>query len=117
MSPHEASDSLGALLDLAGKTKAARGRGKLIEALGLRHDSKDSAQNAWNRFWEVLESDNPTAEQKLRKALKTCEPATEDDGPPDLDRSIALISDALELLDIGAAPRPRDAGVDDEVTP
>ena len=115
--PHGASDSLRALLDLAEKMKAARGRGKLIEALGLRHDSKDSAQTAWNRFWTVLKSDNPTAEQELRKALKRCEPGTEDDGPPDLDRSIALISDALELLDIGAAPRPRDVGTDKEVTP
>ena len=115
--PHVASDSLGALFDLAEKMKAARGRGKLIEALGLRHDSKDSAQTAWNRFWTVLKSDNPTAERKLREALKKCEPATEDDGPPDLDRSIALISDALELLDIGAAPRPRDVGTDEEVTP
>lgn len=116
VSPHEASDSLGALLNLAEKMKAARGRGKLMEALGLRHDSKDSAQTAWDRFWTVLKSDNPAAGQKLRDALKICEPDTEDDGSPDLDRSIALISDALELLDIGVAPLPRDAGIDEEVT-
>ena len=113
----ETSDSLGALLNLAEKVKAARGRGKLMEALGLRHESKDSALIAWGRFWKVLKSDQPVAEEGLRKALKTCEPKTPDDDPPDLDRSIALISDALELLDIGAAPRPRDADADEEVTP
>lgn len=113
----EASDSLGALLNLAEKVKAARGRGKLMEALGLRHESEGSAVIAWGRFWDVLKSDQSAAEEGLREALKTCEPKTENDGPPDLDRSIALISDALELLDIGAAPRPRDAAVGEEVTP
>ena len=104
-------------MDLAEKLKVARGRGKLIEALGLRHDSRDSAQIAWNRFWKVLKSDNPEAGQELRDALKICEPDTEDHGPPDLDGSIAVISDALELLDIGAAPHPSHTGVGEEVTP
>ena len=113
----EAGDSLGALLNLAEKMRVARGRGKLIEALGLRHDSNDSAQTAWTRFWTVLKSDNPEAERDLRDALKFCKPGTEDDGPPDLDCNIALISDALELLDIGAAPRAREAEANEEATP
>ena len=103
------SDSLISLRKLAEALNAAPGRGKLLEALGLRHDSKDSACMAWERFWAVLESDHSAAGRQLRDALKTCQPDTEDRGAPDLDRSIAVVSDALELLDIGAVPQPQKA--------
>ena len=98
-------DSLRSLLDLAKALNAAPGRGKLLEALGLRHESKDAADEAWNRFWEVL-SDNPDARKELRHVLATCTPGDTGSGddPPDIDRCIAVVSDALELLDIGAAP-------------
>ena len=103
------ADSLKSLLDLAEALSAAPGRGKLLVALGLRHDSKDSAQTAWERFWTVLASDSPAAWEQLHAALKTCRPEIGEGDPPDLDQSIALVSDALELLDVGAAPRPREA--------
>ena len=106
----QTGDSLRSLIDLAGALHAVPGRGKLIEALGLRHDSKDSAKAAWDRFWKVVESDNPDAGKRLRDALKeVCQPCTEDGGLPGLDQSIGVVSDALELLDIGAVPRPREA--------
>ena len=103
------ADSLRSLLDLAEALNAAPGRGKLLEVLGLRHDSKDSAQTAWRRFWTVLASDSRAVWEQLHVALKTCRPESGDDDPPDLDRSIALVSDALELLDVGAAPHPCEA--------
>ena len=106
---NEIADSLKSLLDLAEALNAAPGRGKLLEALGLRHHSKDSAQTAWRRFWTVLASDSRPAWEQLHVALKICHPEIGDGDPPDLDRSIALVSDALELLDVGAAPRPREA--------
>ena len=105
----DTADSLKSLLDLAEALHSAPGRGKLLEALGLRHDWKESAERAWGRFWEVLKSDNPTAREKLRGALQICCPEVVNGDPPDLDLSIALVSDALELLDIGAAPRPCEA--------
>ena len=102
------SDSLESLVVLAEALNAAPGRGKLLETLGLRHESKDAAEVPWKRFWSVLKSDSPEAGQKLRDALENCK--TESDGdPPDLDPCIAVVSDALELLDIGAAPRPRES--------
>ena len=103
------ADSLKSLLDLAEALNAAPGRGKLLETLGLRHDSKDSAQAAWRRFWTVLASDSRPVWEQLHAALKTCRPEIGDGDPPDLDRSIALVSDALELLDVGAAPHPYEA--------
>lgn len=106
-------DSLDSLFEVAEKLNAASGLGKLLEALGLRHESKCAADKAWKRFWEVL-SDDPKAKEELRGALATRNPgsaeSTRSDGdPPDIDQCIAVVSDALELLDIGAAPRPRES--------
>ena len=103
-------DSLESLLVLAKALNAAPGRGKLLEALGLRHESKTAAETAWKRFWDVVAEDNPAAGEQLHEALKACEPGVgaspvpDMDRNPDMDRSIAVISDAMELLDIGAAP-------------
>ena len=101
-------DSLYSLLELAEALNATPGRGKLLEALGLRHESKCAADEPWKRFWSVLTSDSPEAKQQLRGALDKCEMESVGD-PPDLDGCIAVVSDALELLDIGAAPRPRQS--------
>ena len=109
-------DSLESLFVLAEALNAAPGRGKLLEALGLRHESKTAAETAWKRFWEVVTEDNPAAGEQLHEALEACEPGVgaspvpDMDRNPDMDRSIAVISDAMELLDIGAAPRPREDG-------
>ena len=100
-------DSLDSLLELAEALNAAPGRGKLLESLGLRHESKCDADESWKRFWSVLRSDSPQAERQLRDALGTRGSGSDGD-PPDLDRCIAAVSDALELLDIGAAPRSRE---------
>ena len=96
------ADSLDSLLNLAAALKAAPGRGKLLEALGLRHDSKDAAKEAWERYWKVLDSDHPKPAKRLRKALKTYFPNLEEKAMPPLDGSMGLVSDALELIDIGA---------------
>ena len=95
-------DSLGALLAVARLLAATPGRGKLLEALGLRHDSKSAAKTAWDRFWEVAASEKPDAEKELRKAFAACLSSTPTGDAPDLDESIGIVSDALELIDIGA---------------
>ena len=102
-------DSLKSLVVLAEALTAAPGRGKLLEALGLRHESKCAAQEPWRRFWSVLEEDDPKAEKQLRDALGACAPCIVSGDSPELDQCIAVVSDALELLDIGAAPRPRES--------
>ena len=105
-----AGDSLKSLFVLAETLNAVPGRGKLLESLGLRHESKCAAETAWKRFWQVLKGDAPEARKQLYNALTACAPAAGNGDPPDIpdpDRSIAVVSDALELLDIGAAPRPQ----------
>ncbi len=95
-------DCLGALLAVARLLAATPGRGKLLEALGLRHESKFAAGTAWDRFWKVAASEKPDAEKQLREALAACLSATLTGDAPDLDESIGIVSDALELIDIGA---------------
>lgn len=105
-----AGDSLESLFVLAETLNAVPGRGKLLESLGLRHESKCAAETAWKRFWQVLKEDAPDAHARLYGALTACAPAARNGAAsdiPDPDRSIAVVSDALELLDIGAAPRPQ----------
>ena len=96
-------DTLGALLAVARLLAEIPGRGKLLEALGLRHDSKSAAETAWDRFWEVTASEKPDAEKGLREALAACLSIVPTGSAPDLDETIGIVSDALELIDIGAA--------------
>ena len=95
-------ESLESLLRLAEALSAAEGRGKLMEAFALRHDSYAEAKGPWKRFWAILEDDKAT---ELRRALAECAPAAAcSDGAPCLDAAIGVMSDALELIDIGAVP-------------
>lgn len=95
-------ESLESLLRLAEALSAAEGRGKLMEAFALRHDSCAEAIGPWKRFWAILEDDKAT---ELRRALAECAPAAAcSDGAPCLDAAIGVMSDALELIDIGAVP-------------
>ena len=103
------SDSLESLVVLAEALNTAPGRGKLMEALGLRHESEGAAHEPWKRFWSVLKEDDQKAEEQLRDALGACAPCIVSGDLPDMDQCIAVVSDALELLDIGAAPRPRES--------
>ena len=120
-----AADSLDGLVALAEALEAAPGRGKLMEAMSLRHDSRAAAQAPWARFWQVLAADDRRRYERLLRALRACcpspaepgaaEPGASGPGVPDLDLSLGAVSDALELIDIGAlrgwraaagAPRP-----------
>ena len=106
-------ESLETLLRLAKALRGAEGRGKLMEAFALRHDSKAAAEQPWKRFWDVLEAEARETAAALRCALNACAPgAAPDKGAPVLDKSIGVLSDALELIDIGAAEI--DAGAGDE---
>lgn len=79
---------------------------KLLDFATTRRTRRKRLGGASGRSWRRTP---PAAWQRLRVALKTCRPEIGDGDPPDLDRSIALVSDALELLDVGAAPRPRES--------
>lgn len=99
------------LVELARALAAAPGRGKLVTALGLRHDDVQAAQQAWGRYLEVLESDDAEAFKALRVILHQClgkaapdlkDDAEPGDGWPALDNALPVLNDALELIDIGA---------------
>lgn len=106
--------SLATLLRLAAALRDAEGRGKLMEAFALRHDSKAAAELPWKRFWEVLEAEAEDTARTLRGALDACAPGAAPhgggEGGPELDKSIGVLSDALELIDIGAAGGRAGAG-------
>lgn len=92
-------ESLESLLQLAKALSAVEGRGKLMEAFALRHDSCAEAERPWKRFWAILEDDKA---RELRSALAECAPTAGSNGAPCLDAAIGVMSDALELIDIGA---------------
>ena len=106
-------ESLETLLRLAEALRGAEGRGKLMEAFAARHDSAAAAKQPWERFWKVLAVEAEGAAKTLRGALEACAPgaAPEGGGPiPKLDESIGVLSDALELIDIGAVGGRAGAG-------
>lgn len=104
-------ESLETLLRLAQALRGAEGRGKLMEAFALRHDSKAAAERPWKRFWDVLEAEAGETAAALRRALDACAPgAAPEKGAPVLDKSVGVLSDALELIDIGAAGIDAGAG-------
>lgn len=92
------------LLALATAISDAEGYGKLIEALGLRHEGQRTAGIVWKRFWKVLDGDQEKS-KAVRTALAACmvnDAVTEPDFLPCLDAALPILSDALELADIGA---------------
>ena len=105
---HDA-EALESLLRLAEALCEAEGRGKLMEAFALRYDSKSAAETPWKRFWTVLKQEDEKTEEKLRRALTLCAPAA-NDGVPDFDSAIGVMSDALELVDIRSVPREDGGG-------
>ena len=101
-------ESLESLLQLARVLSAVEGRGKIMEAFALRHDSRAGLNRPWARFWEVLEDGE---KRELQAVLTECEPeAANGDGAPELDKVIGVMSDALELIDIRAVPDDGDRG-------
>ena len=101
-------ESLESLLRLASVLSAVEGRGKIMEAFALRHDSCAGLNRPWARFWEVLEDGE---KRELRAVLTGCAPkAANGDGAPELDKAIGVMSDALELIDIRAVPDDDDRG-------
>ena len=97
-------ESLETLLRLAGALRGAEGRGKLMEAFAARHDSEAAAKQPWERFWKVLAVEAESTGKTLRGALEACAPGAAPEGGghiPKLDKSIGVLSDALELIDIG----------------
>ena len=103
------AEALESLLQLAEALYEAGGRGKLMEAFALRYDSKSAAETPWKRFWTVLKHEDEKTEEKLRRALTLCAPGA-DDGVPDFDSTVGVMSDALELIDIRAVPREDGGG-------
>ena len=96
-------DSLDDLLGLARVLKVIPGLGKLYEALSLRHDGPDGARRAWNRFLKVVSK----TEDRRKDLMSAFEKVTDCDPEgkvwPEMDKALPIVSDALELIDIGAA--------------
>ena len=91
------------LLRLTKVLKKIPGRGKLYESLSLRHDGPVAASRAWNRFLEVV-SETKDLRVDLISAfskVRGCDPDSE--SWPKMDKALPIVSDALELIDIGAA--------------
>ena len=91
------------LLRLTKVLKKIPGHGKLYESLSLRHDGPVAASRAWNRFLEVV-SETKDLRVDLISAfskVRGCDPDSE--SWPKMDKALPIVSDALELIDIGAA--------------
>ena len=93
------------LLRLTRILKDISGHGKLYESLYLRHDGPDAASRVWNRFLEVV-----SETEDLRKELISISRFSEvgvcvsdNKSWPEMDAALPFVSDALELIDIGAA--------------
>jgi hypothetical protein len=81
--------------------EAPRGSGKLIEAAQLLFSNRKAAETAWRRWREVMENDPATKPvlQEIDADLL---------GPrPTLHDSIGLLTDALELADLGTFDHDR----------
>lgn len=92
------------LLALSKSLSDTEGYGKLLEAMGLRHEGPTEAVVVWERFWKVLDSDKDKS-QEVRTALADCmanQSVAETGHVPCLDAALPVLSDALEFADIGA---------------
>jgi hypothetical protein len=78
--------------------EAPQGRGKLIEAGRHLFDEPAEAQRKWTRWREVLERETDCQRDDIDVALRSFDRGAE----PTLTASIGAISDALELIDLGA---------------
>jgi hypothetical protein len=105
-----APDALESVMRLGGVLNdAPRGSGKLIEAARLLFSDVATAETAWARWREVLKSD-PDPETKGVLDAIDAELPKAPDGHPTLRGSIGLLTDALELADLGTF----DHGVDQQ---
>lgn len=97
----DAGQTLPNLMALATALKGSSGYGKLIQALGLRHEGKAAPGDVWKRYWQVLKDTESfeTIKDTLEKRLSV---NLGKDGLPELDDALPLLNDALELADIGA---------------
>ena len=94
------------LLQLTKVLKAIPGRGKLYESLSLRHDGPVAASRAWNRFLEVVSKTEDLHEDLISGFSKVgkCDSDSKSWREKDMmDIALPFVSDALELIDIGAA--------------
>ena len=93
------------LLRLTRALKAIPGRGKLYESLSLRHDGPDAATRAWNRFLEVVSETEDLRDDLISgfSKVRGCDFDTKSRSWPKMDKALPIVSDALELIDIGAA--------------
>ena len=94
------------LLQLTKVLKDIPGRGKLYESLSLRHDGPVAASRAWNRFLEVVSKTEDWHEDLISWFSKVGKPDSDSKTWREkdmMDIALPFVSDALELIDIGAA--------------
>ena len=94
------------LLQLTKVLKDIPGRGKLYESLSLRHDGPVAASRAWNRFLEVVSKTEDQHEDLISWFSKVGKPDSDSKSWREknmMDIALPFVSDALELIDIGAA--------------
>jgi len=93
--------SLATLRELARAIDQAPGHGKLISALGRRHEDKAAAELLWQRYRDVLGKDREACEG-VRTALgRFFEAGSDEESWPELDAALPFLNDALELVDLG----------------
>ncbi|MFI4996046.1 MAG: hypothetical protein ACHQAQ_09715 [Hyphomicrobiales bacterium] len=96
------------LLKLAEALLAApRGRGKLIEAGALIFDDAAAARAAWIRWREVLHADNEDGGAALHRVDEALASIA---GADVFEKALGVVSDALELVDLGSVAAPAEAG-------
>jgi hypothetical protein len=93
--------TIDALFALARALDAApSGRGKLIEAISHLFDDPPAARDAWTRWQAVLGTADPKGLAAVQSALERCRVGE----VRSLFAAAGAISDALELVDLGALP-------------
>jgi hypothetical protein len=91
------------LFELARALDALEGKGKLHLAIRWAFDEWTECEKAWNRFFKVAEGDAKTSAEDALAALGAQRQDNEDVCIRPDAQSIALVNDALELIDIGTA--------------
>lgn len=92
-----------ALRDLAAELGRVPGIGKINESLSARFNSKEEALRLYERFTEVLSmSSSSDALKRIDAALAQCVGEVPE-GVDRLDAILPVLSDALELVDVGMA--------------
>lgn len=86
-----------------------RGRGNLMEALSLLQTRPALADEPWKRWWLVREEDDlstPSAKKAFDDIKNIL--GKKDASPPPLSPLAGLVSDALELCDLGIGAQLKD---------